>query len=567
MKQKMPPIGYDNFEQVITRDYYYVDKTMFIRQLIDLKGAVNLFTRPRRFGKTLNLSMLRYFFEDTGNETLNERNRKLFQGLQITEEKSLCESWMTKYPVISITLKSARQENFEMAFFQMKDVIMAEYRRHAYILNSGRVTEAEKEHYQQLMNGEAPDTAYYAALKFLTDILYEAKGRNTVILIDEYDVPLENAYFRGFYQKITDFMRSLFESVLKTNDRLEFAVITGCLRISKESIFTGLNHLEMNTVLSKNYAQCFGFTQEEVEKIAAFYGCEDRLQDFEKWYDGYQFGDAHIYNPWSIIKYIKDLIADRNAFPQAYWANTSSNEIVKSLVRNAQTEEKEQIERLIQGGALEVAVYEEVTYEDMNLKGNLLWNFLYFTGYLTKEASWMNERNDIMVRLVIPNLEVKKVFEYTILSWFQEEMRHQDFRDLYRALENGDASKVQSVLNEQLQRSISFYDSAENFYHGFMTGILNQSQSYRVKSNRESGNGRGDILLYPLDLEKKAFVLELKASAKFMYAVEDAQKAVDQIRRMGYGNELLEAGYETVDVYGIAFYRKNCKVCYGGKYR
>ncbi len=566
MKQKMPPIGFDNFEQVITGNYYYVDKTILIKQVLELKGAVNIFTRPRRFGKTLNLSMLRIFFEDTGSEEKNDEKRQLFRGLQIAGEKSLCADWMTKYPVISITLKSAKQRNFEMAFYHLRETIKAEYRRHMYVLDSKNIKEAEREYFQQMMDGKAPETAYYTALKFLTDILYAVTGRKTIILIDEYDVPLENAYFRGYYQEMTDFIRSLFESALKTNESMEFAVITGCLRISRESIFTGLNHLEMNTVLSHNYAQCFGFTLEEVGKMARAYGFEDKLCDFKKWYDGYQFGDVQIYNPWSILRYIKDLIVDRDAFPQAYWANTSSNEIVKNLVRNAGTEEKQQIECLIQGGTLEVTVHEEITYEDMNLKGDLLWNFLYFTGYLTKEASWMNGQGDIIVRLVIPNLEVKKVYEYTILAWFHEEMRRQDFHDLYRALENGDAAGVQSVLNEQLQRSISFYDSAENFYHGFLTGILNQSQSYRVKSNRESGSGRSDLLLCPLDLEKKAFVLELKTSAKFKDALEDAEKAVEQIRRMCYADELLEDGYEEVDVYGIAFYRKNCKVCYGGKY-
>lgn len=561
------PVGVDDFAEIVRQGYYYVDKTMLIKQILELKGKVNLFTRPRRFGKSLSLSMLRYFFEDTGNPDWNKENQRLFNSLWIIHEKSLCADWMAKHPVINITLKSAKQPDFDMAYYQLCDVIKGEFSRHGNILKSGRLTDAEKEQYMQMRDGIAPRPAYYTALKFLSDMLYKAIGSKVIILIDEYDVPLENAYFRKFYREMSDFIRSFLESALKTNESLEFAVMTGCLRITKESIFTGLNHLEINTVLSSHYSECFGFTPQEVRQITSDYGCGDKLSLVQTWYDGYQIGNAEIYNPWSVIKYIKDLCADKNALPQTYWINTSSNEIVKNFVKRAGIEEKGQIERLMKGGSLEVAVHEEVTYEDIDSKGEALWNFLFFTGYLTKQSSRLDDQGNVKIKLAIPNLEVKKVYDRTILAWFHEELRHQDFHDMYEALENGDSQRIQAVLNAQLQRSISFYDSAENFYHGFMVGILSQSQKYYVKSNRESGSGRGDIFVYPADLERKAFVLELKASEKFQAAQADAQAAVNQIREKRYGDSLAMDGYGQIEIYGIAFFRKNCKVCYGGKYK
>lgn len=555
------PIGVDSFRDIITNGYYYVDKTLWIKELLDLKGASNLFTRPRRFGKTLNLSMLRYFFEDTGDEKSNAENRALFDGLQIMKAGTPYTDRMGQYPVISLTLKSSKQGSFEEAYFQICEAIRVEFGRHRGILDSIELDAAEKERYQQLLEGRAEREVVYTSLRFLTECLYKATGKRTIILIDEYDVPLENAFFRGFYREMVDCIRSLLESALKTNECVEFSVITGCFRISKETIFTGLNHLEINTILSNNYSEYFGFLPKEVNAMLSAYGCPEKMVSMQEWYDGYSFGQSEIYNPWSVIKYVKDICANENALPIAYWINTSSNDIVKNLVEHAGNAEREQIESLIAGGSIDVPVHEELTYEDMDQNGDALWNFLFFTGYLTKTAEWLREGTmEHMVRLVIPNIEVRQVYQRTVLKWFREQLETEDFQDLYRAMEQGDTGRMQEILNTQLQRTISFYDSAENFYHGFLVGVLGQNHRYHVKYNRETGAGRSDIMVYPLDLERTAYVLELKASNTFRETSEDARKAVTQIEEKHYTAELQAMGYEQIECYGIAFYRKNCKV-------
>lgn len=560
------PIGVDSFRDIITNGYYYVDKTLWIKELLDLKGASNLFTRPRRFGKTLNLSMLRYFFEDTGDSDHNAENMALFDGLQIMDAGKEYTDRMGHYPVISLTLKSSKQGSFEEAYFQICDAIRVEFGRHRQVLESPKLDALERERYQLLMEGRADREIVYTSLKFLTECLYKAIGTRVIILIDEYDVPLENAYFRGFYREMVDCIRSLLESALKTNECVEFSVVTGCFRISKETIFTGLNHLEINTILSNNYSEFFGFVPEEVQAMLAAYGCPEKMTSMQEWYDGYSFGQSEIYNPWSVIKYVKDICANVNALPIAYWINTSSNDIVRNLVEHAGNAEREQIERLITGESIDVPVREEITYEDMDQNGDALWNFLFFTGYLTKTAEWLREdTREHMVRLVIPNIEVRQVYQKTVLNWFREQIAAEDFRDLYRAMEQGDTERMQEVINAQLQRTISFYDSAENFYHGFMVGVLGQNHGYHVKSNRESGNGRSDIMVYPLDLERTAYVLELKASETFREAAQDAEDAVTQIAEKHYTVELETLGYEQIRCYGIAFYRKNCKVAAAGR--
>lgn len=345
---KPMPVGVDSFEELISKQYYYVDKSLLIKELLDMKGKVNLFTRPRRFGKTLNLSMLRCFFEDTGDADKNQSYRDLFHRLKIMDAGEAYLRHMGHYPVISLSLKSARQTSFENARYQIPEDIREEFRRHLPVLSSLSLTESEKEMYKKLMEGSAPDAAYDTSLKYLSRCLAKACGQSIIILLDEYDVPLENAYFHGFYQEMTDFILSLFESALKTNEHLEFAVITGCLRISRESIFTGLNHLNMISILDKQYSEHFGFTETEVQKMMQDYGRSSRFPDMKRWYDGYQFGDTEVYNPWSVIKFIYDLTADEQAFPRPYWANTSSNSIVRSLVQKADPNTKAQIERLLE---------------------------------------------------------------------------------------------------------------------------------------------------------------------------------------------------------------------------
>jgi len=562
--KKPLPIGVDNFEKIIANDYYYIDKSLLIKELLDLKGEVNLFTRPRRFGKTLNLSMLRYFFEDTGDAAENAYTRKLFDGLKIMEAGAIYTDQMGQFPVINLTLKSAKQSSFDSAYYKLREAIAAEFKRHDFLLESSELSEKEKQLFLSIAEEEAEYDAYSGALQFLSKCLFKGTGKKTVMLIDEYDVPLENAWFNGFYDGMVGFTRSLFESALKTNDFLNFAVITGCLRISKESIFTGLNHLNIISIIDKRYSEHFGFTACEVESTMSYYGHEERYTDMKTWYNGYTFGDTEIYNPWSVIKFMYDLEADGKAFPRPYWANTSSNNIVREMIKSADNKTREQVEELLNGGTLNIRVHEEITYEDINGIGENLWNFLYFTGYLTK----LNERfegRSIIIETVIPNEELKSVYENIIMNWFKEKLVKQDFRNLYKAMEEGDAEKMGKILTEQLMDTISFYDSAENFYHGFLAGILNQSDNYLVRSNRESGNGRTDLVVKSPSLRGRAFILELKVSGSIDDLESDAEKAISQIYEKKYMEEVRREGYKQIACYGISFYRKDCEVIYGGE--
>ena len=542
--KKPLPIGVDNFEKVIKDGYCYIDKTMFIKELLDLKGEVNLFTRPRRFGKTLNLSMLRYFFEDTGDAKKNEENQSLFQGLKIMEQGEEYEEHMGEYPVINLTLKSAKQPTFESAYGKIRNAIADEFQRHQYILTSEKISGEDKKLFEKIADRKAEYDDYSGALVFLCKCLYLATDKKTVVLIDEYDVPLENAYFRGFYEEMVNFIRSLFESALKTN-------------------------------------QHFGFTEEEVHWMMFYYEVESRFSTMKEWYDGYLFGDMEVYNPWSVIKFLYDLYSDVGAFPHPYWINTSSNDIIKELIVRADRETKGQIERLLEGGTLDIQVHEEVTYEDMYSNGENLWNFLYFTGYLTKESEYFKE-STIFLRARIPNIEVKTIYQNTILNWLKAVIKKEDFHDLYLAMEEGDAQKMTDILNGQLFHTISFYDSAENlptgkattksskrqnssvrFYHDFLTGILSQSENYLVKSYRESGNGRSDIMVKSPSLRGRSFVLELKVSGSIADLENDAEKALQQIYDKRYMEELRAEGYRKIDCYGISFFRKDCEVRFG----
>ena len=553
---KKLPVGIENFKEIRTEGFYYVDKTGLNQELLQHWGKVNLFTRPRRFGKTLTINMLKTFFE-------YECDSSLFNGLKIADEKELCGKYMGQFPVISITFKGIEGTDFQTARGMLRYELKREIERYQFLIDSDRLTEIEKQNYYELLNLETQEIMQ-VSLALLARLLYKHFGKKVMILIDEYDVPLENAYFRGFYEKMVDFIRSLFESALKTNDNLQFAVITGCLRISKESIFTGLNHLRIVSVLDQQYSEHFGFTEAEVMQMMTYYAVESRFPTMKEWYDGYTFGGTEVYNPWSVINFMYDLFANINAFPRPYWVNTSSNDIIKEMIAGADRETKGQIETLLNGGTLELQVHEEVTYEDMRDRGENLWNFLYFTGYLTKQSEYFKE-SSVFLRVRIPNTEVKTIYRNTILGWFRRRIEKQDFRDFYRAMEDGNAEKMQEILNEQLFATISFYDSAENFYHGFLAGILSQSENYLVKSNRESGNGRSDIMVKSPSLRGRSFILELKVSKDIDELEADAEKALRQIYEKKYMDELRTEGYKKIDCCGISFYRKDCEVRFGKK--
>lgn len=559
MIRKPLPVGVDDFEKLIRNGYYYVDKTLFIRELLDKKGDVSLFTRPRRFGKTLTLSMLKCFFENTGSEERNCENKKLFEGLSIYSCGSIYTEQMGKYPVISISLKSAKQPDFPQAFYAVQEAISQEYKRHQPFLEDMDLNPQEKQRYIRMTRMEAVRGECNTSLRFLSECLSKIYSSNVIILLDEYDVPLENAYFSGFYNEMAEFLRSLFESVLKTNPFLEFAVMTGCLRISKESIFTGLNNLDINSILAVSYGEYFGFTQEEVDRMLQYYGLEEKKDIMRHWYDGYRFGDEEVYNPWSVVKFTKDLCADREAFPSPYWANTSSNSIVRGLVERADISVRGELEALIEGSTIEKPVHEDITYEDVYQSEDNLWNFLFFTGYLRQTDRRM-VGEDQYIEMAIPNAEVRYIYKNTILSWFDQKVRNMDLGVLYEAIEHGNFRVMEEEISSQLQETISFYDYAESYYHGFLTGLLKNIGKYRILSNRESGKGRPDIILKTPSIRGRAVILEIKVSAKFSDMEKACASALRQIKEQKYDAELRDEGYTEILKYGISFYKKECMV-------
>lgn len=552
------PIGIDDFKRIITENYCYVDKTLMIKELLDQRTLVNLFTRPRRFGKSLNMSMLQYFFEDTRDEQMNQENARLFEHLLISDCDNKYFDSSGKYPVISLSLKSAKQPDFTTAFYCLKEEIAREFKRHQYVMEFLTIAD-EKRRFSDIMNMQGSVGDFSTALKFLAECLRSVHNQNVVILIDEYDVPLENAYYCGFYDNMLAFIRSLFESALKTNPALEFAVITGCLRISKESIFTGLNNLRVMSILDKQYDEYFGFQPEEIDLLLSEYHLENHKEIITKWYDGYNFGDAKVYNPWSVINYIAEAAVGKLTFPRPYWSNTSSNSIVRDLVEHADASVKMEIETLLSGGAIEKIVHEDITYDTIYDSSDNLWNFLFFTGYLKQESLRMDGWN-IWIKMSIPNEEVASIYDNTIRNWFRDEIKTKDLSSLYHAMLNGDSASFQQELSICLRDSISFMDSKEAFYHGFLLGLLNNMRDYLIKSNREAGNGRFDILVRSLDVTKAPVILELKVSESFKGMEKASEKALNQIEEKQYASTLPEEGYSGAWIYGIAFYKKQCLV-------
>ena len=553
-------IGVDNYKEIIGEKYYYVDKTILMKELLDKKGKVNLYTRPRRFGKTLALSMLKTYFEKEYTRAgILVDNSRYFEGKKILEAGERYTSEMGQYPVISLSLKSAKQPDFDTAYACMKDEIGREYDRHNYLLKCDALTEEEKIRFQKIRDQKAEYAIDVTALQFLSFCLEKYHQKKTIILIDEYDVPLENAYFHKFYDRMIDFIRSLFESALKTNDSLQFAVITGCLRISKESIFTGLNNLEIVSVLNVDYAEYFGFTQAEIDTMLDFYEIPEMKGEIKQWYDGYLFGKTEVYNPWSVINYVKSKTSDIEAFPKPYWSNTSSNSIVRELIENANSEAKREIEELIAGGTIEKPVHEDITYGDIHKTQDNLWNFLFFTGYLKAEAQRFDE-DTIYLTMKIPNMEVRYIYRNTIQDWFNAKIKVRDFTKLYQALLDEDVSKIETEIRDVLKISISYYDGNEGFYHGIMAGLLQSWSNYVLKSNRESGDGRPDLVLIPLDEREPLFILEFKYTKKFTEMDAGCDDALKQIEDLNYDEGYLNEGYLNIKKLGICFCKKSCSV-------
>ena len=442
----------------------------------------------------------------------------------------------------------------------LKKAVEGEFTRHwPEVEKSGKLTDAKLERYLRIRDLKGTESDYADSLKFLSECLYTCSGRRTVILIDEYDVPLENAYFSGFYDRMAALIRSLFESALKTNDNLEFAVVTGCLRISKESIFTGLNNLNVVSITSDSFAEHFGFVPEEVEQMLKDYGLEDNLETVKRWYNGYRFGETEVYNPWSVINYVNSCYRDKNTFAKPYWSNTSSNSIVKNLVEHADISVKQEIESLIAGGTITKPIHEDITYDDMDSTQDNLWNFLFFTGYL-KKISERQEGETIYMEMAIPNSEVRYVYKNAVLRWFEEKTEKKELSPLYESILNGDTEKMEEILSENLMETISFYDYQESYYHGFLVGMLKNIGNYIVQSNRESGNGRPDILLKYPSVRGKAVIIEIKVSKTYQGLEEKCDEALRQIEEQHYEETLRQEGYQDILKYGVAFYRKECMV-------
>ncbi|MCI8748132.1 MAG: AAA family ATPase [Lachnospiraceae bacterium] len=561
MKRKKPiPIGVEFYKQMIEDGYYYIDKTLLIRDILEQKSMVTLFTRPRRFGKTLAQSMLKTFFE---KEMLPDGtvadNSVYFQGKKIMAAGEEYTKHMGQYPVIFLSLKSAKQPTYEIAYKILQQNIAKEFIRHSYILNSEVLLPVQKICFNSFIEQKAEPPDYATSIQFLSECLEKYHKQKVIILVDEYDVPLENAYFNGFYDEMVSFIRSLFESALKTNESLKFAIVTGCLRISRESIFTGLNNLDVVSVLNEDYAEYFGFTQDETDSFLQAYDIMDRKNEVKNWYDGYLFGNTEVYNPWSLINYVKDICHKNTEFPKPYWSNTSSNSIVHKLIEKSDDNTKNELEGLVAGGTIEKPVHEDITYEDIYKSQDNLWNFLFFTGYL-KAVNKRFEDDIIYLVLKIPNREIRSVYRNKITEWFNNRIKTADFSGLYKAVISGDTKIFEDYLREQLHGSISFMDSAENFYHGFLLGILTGLQGYEKLSNRESGEGRYDIVLKPYDERQPAIILELKRVQRFTEMESMCQEALQQIEDKHYDAGLLDEGYMVIKKYGICFCKKSCMV-------
>lgn len=568
-------IGYEDYKRFIDDDMYYIDKTMLINDIVEKGGEVTLFTRPRRFGKTLALSMLRTFFELEYDYNGNDIDKKrYFEGKKIMGASDKILSMMGKYPVIKLSLKSAKQPNFREAALQLRDEIVSEFNRHIYVKNSDALTEEEAKLFNELSvtqkreelkneNEMSEEIGRYAtALKTLSVCLKKYHNENVIILLDEYDVPLENAYYNGFYDEMVGFIRSLFESALKTNDALQFGVVTGCLRISKESIFTGLNHLKINSIMDNTFSEGFGFTEQETEQMLIDYGLTENIPEVKEWYDGYLFGDKEIYNPWSVISYVDSIVNDKRKFPRPFWANTSSNQIIKDMIWHADDEMKHELDILINGGTIEKQIHEDITYDDIHESEDNLWNFLFFTGYMKKVSERRDENNEDIIYLTmkIPNIEIRSIYTNQIRGWFDRQVKNEDRSVLHKAVLDGDTEAIAGYVTKLLKKSISVFDNDESFYHGFFLSLLYGVPDYAPQSNREEGDGRPDIVLYPENPTDSAIIFEIKTRKKFNEMQDGLREAYKQIEEKRYEDGILEDGYMGVKSYGICFCKKSCIV-------
>ena len=555
-EKKRLPVGVENFEQMIKENYYYVDKTRLIGELLRNGGMVNLFTRPRRFGKTLNMSMLEHFFSIEGEENL-------FEGLEIAKDTKLCEAYRGKYPVIFLSLKGINAGSYDTAFRLTMETVKGAAKKAKFLEMSEKLDNHEKEDYRALLDKEMEEATLFLSLKTLSELLEKHYGEKVIVLIDEYDVPLAKAFENGYYDQMVFLIRNLLEQVLKTNNSLKFAVMTGCMRISKESIFTGLNNFTTFTITDVDFDKYFGFTDREVRELLKYYACTDKYESIKEWYDGYRFGNVEVYCPWDVVSYLRSLRNDKGAIPQNYWVNTSSNAEVKEFLRHSKNmTTKREIERLMEGETITKTIRPELTYKEMYQSVENIWSVLFTTGYLT-QAGQVDAR---MYKLRIPNLEIRDIFETQIMEYFRESVRKDGdtLKKFCEALENGEEKRVEGIFESYLKKTISIRDTfvrkpmKENFYHGILLGILGVKEEWGVFSNRETGEGYSDILIETENGEM-AILIEVK------YANDGdldlaCKKALKQVEERKYDEELRENGAEKILKYGIACYMKRCRV-------
>ena len=555
-EKKRLPVGVENFEQIIKDNYYYVDKTGLISELLRNGGMVNLFTRPRRFGKTLNMSMLEHFFSI-------ERDQSIYDGLEISKDTKLCEEYMGKYPVISISLKGINAATYEDAFDFAVRIMKKVARNVQFLLGSDALSDYDKLEYKELLNNNMSEAAFCGGLKILSELLEKHYGTKVVLLIDEYDVPLAKAFENGYYDQMIFLIRSLLEQALKTNDSLKFAVMTGCMRISKESIFTGLNNLKVLSITDERYDEYFGFTDTEVKEMLKYYEIEDYYEDIKSWYDGYRFGSTEVYCPWDVLNYCDKVKDHTDSFPENYWINTSSNDAVRKFIQMSDNfKTKREIEKLLAGGEITKEIHQELTYPEMYQSLENVWSLLFMTGYLTQRG-----RIDAKYyKLAIPNLEIRDIFQTQIMEYFKERVK-KDGDTLSRfcdALKSGEETKVEEIFESYLKKTISIRDtfvkkaSKENFYHGILLGILGVKEEWYVSSNQESGEGYSDILVETENSET-VILIEVKY-ANDGNLDQACERALQQIEEKKYDEELRENGVDKILKYGIACYMKRCKV-------
>lgn len=559
------PVGIDNFEKIRRNGFYYVDKTSLIEQLFSNWGEVNLFTRPRRFGKTLNMSMLKYFFE-IGTD------RSLFDGLHISSNEKICSEHMGKYPVIFLSLKNAEGLNFDTAKYQMVELIAREAERFPFLAKDTNLSDRDREKYRVLTafadgHYQMSDDVLYGSLQTLSELLYKHFNQKTVILIDEYDVPLDKVFQHGYYREMVALIRAMFGRALKTNEALAFAVLTGCLRVSKESIFTGLNNFKILSITDSRFDEQFGFTDKEVQKLLADYHLEARFSETKEWYDGYRFGNVDVYCPWDVINHIDRIKDDPNARPEAYWINTSGNDLVKRFVDKANRTTRNEIEQLIAGNAIEKTLRLDLTYDEIDNSIENLWSVLFTTGYLTQTG--MTE--DGAYRLVIPNREICEVFKLQIQEWFKKSIfsNTEQLTAFWKAFEEGNTDGVEMYLNRIMSNSISVFDiktgegKKEISYHNLLVGILTGNADWLVKSNVEAGEGFADIIVETED-PNAGIIVELKYTKNYDEMEQACKAALDQINDRRYQEYLLNDGRKDITLYGIAFCKKRCKAMASG---